>query len=50
MKKTVKRKLTLSKETIASLEAGKTGAVVGGIVEHRAFSDLWEQTTCLFEG
>ncbi len=42
MKKTVKKKLTLSKETVASLEVCKLAAVAGA-----AFSDLWEQTTCL---
>ena len=47
MKKTLKRKLTLSKETIASLEAGKLGEVVGGNLQGQQFSDLWEKTTCV---
>jgi hypothetical protein len=48
MKKTVVRKLTLSRETIANLEAGKLGEVVaGGNVQGEAFSDLWEKTTCM---
>jgi hypothetical protein len=42
MKKTVKKKLTLSKETITSLEAGKLVEVAGA-----AYSDLWPQTTCM---
>jgi hypothetical protein len=40
MKKTVKKKLTLSKETITSLE--KLVEVAGA-----AYSDLWPQTTCM---
>lgn len=47
MKKTEKRKLTLSKETIARLEVGQLAGAAGGTVQHPAFSDLWEQTTCL---
>ncbi|HSK81735.1 MAG TPA: class I lanthipeptide [Thermoanaerobaculia bacterium] len=50
MKKTEKRKLsklTLSKETIASLEVGKLAEAVGGLVQGPAFSDRWAETTCL---
>lgn len=47
MKKTLKRKLTLNKETIASLEAGKLVEVVGGTAVGPAFSDRWQETTCL---
>ena len=48
MKKTGTRKLTLSKETIANLEAAKLSEVAGGGIWQRpALSDLWEQTTCL---
>jgi len=42
MKKTVKKKLTLNKETIVNLEVGKLVEVAGA-----AFSDLWQKTTCL---
>lgn len=42
MKKTVKKKLTLSKETVVNLEIGKLVEVEGG-----AYSDLWPQTTCM---
>jgi hypothetical protein len=47
MKKAGKRKLTLSKETIASLEVGKLVGVVGGTVQGAALSDRWPETTCL---
>jgi len=48
MKKTGKRKLTLSKETIASLEVGKLVEVVGdGTLQGPALSDRWAETTCL---
>jgi hypothetical protein len=47
MKKTGKRKLTLSKETIACLEAGKLVEVVGGTIQAAALSDRWPETTCL---
>jgi hypothetical protein len=47
MRKTEKKKLTLSKETITRLEVGKLGQAVGGTVQQPAFSDLWEQTTCM---
>lgn len=47
MKKTEKKKLTLNKETIASLEAGKLVEVAGGTVQLPALSDNWEQTTCV---
>ena len=42
MKKMVKKKLILSKETIASLEADKLAEVAGA-----QFSELWEKTTCM---
>ncbi len=48
MKKALKRKLTLSKETIANLEADKlTQAVGGDNLLGIAFSDNWEKTTCV---
>jgi hypothetical protein len=49
MKKREKKKLTLSKETIAKLESGKLNEVVaaGGFEGPAAYSDLWPQTTCL---
>lgn len=47
MKKTEKRKLTLSKETIMRLEVGRLVEAAGGTVRQPAFSDLWEQTTCM---
>jgi len=47
MKKELKKKLTLSKETIASLEADKLGKVAGGLENVAAFSELWEKTTCV---
>jgi hypothetical protein len=47
MKKTAKRKLTLSKETIARLEAGQQAEVAGGTREAPAYSDLWPETTCM---
>lgn len=47
MKKTAKRKLTLSKETIANLEAGKLAAVDGGTYQLPALSENWEKTTCV---
>lgn len=51
MKKTGLKKLTLSKDTIASLEAGKLAGVDGGFDRAGAalgkFSDNWEQTTCM---
>lgn len=48
MKKALKRKLTLSKETIANLEAEKLTEVVGGgNLQGIAFSDNWEKTTCV---
>lgn len=47
MKKTGPRKLTLSKETIANLEAGQLVQVVGGTAQLPAFSDRWAETTCL---
>lgn len=47
MKKSGKRKLTLSKETVANLEAGKLAEVAGGTHQGQQFSDLWEKTTCL---
>ena len=49
MKKSGKRKLTLSKETVANLEAGKLVEVVGnGNYQGPEFSDLWEKTTCMY--
>ena len=47
MKKTVKMKLTLSKETLANLEDGKLAEVAGGTAQGPAFSDQWEKTTCM---
>jgi hypothetical protein len=48
MKKTVKRKLTLSKETVASLEVGKLAEVAGGNeTDTTKYSDLWPVTTCM---
>lgn len=47
MKKELKKKLTLSKETIASLEADKLAEVLGGLAQAPAFSDKWEVTTCM---
>lgn len=48
MKKTGKRKLTLSKETITNLETGKlVEAVGGGPFQGAGLSDRWEETTCL---
>lgn len=47
MKKSEKRKLKLSRETLASLEAGKLAGAAGGYEQPAAFSDLWAQTTCL---
>jgi len=47
VKKTGKRKLTLSKETIVNLEAGKLAGAAGATHQLPAFSDLWEKTTCV---
>lgn len=47
MKKELKKKLTLSKETIASLEADKLAEVLGGLAQAPVFSDKWEVTTCM---
>lgn len=47
MKKAEKKKLKLNKETIANLEAGKLAEVVGGVFQDQAFSDQWENTTCM---
>jgi hypothetical protein len=48
MKKAEKRKLTLNKETIANLEAGKLVDVRGdGTFQGVAFSDKWQETTCV---
>lgn len=47
MKKALKKKLTLSKETIANLEAEKLAEALGGLEQAPAFSDKWEVTTCL---
>jgi hypothetical protein len=48
MKKTGKRKLTLSKETRANLEVGKLVDVAGGgTLQGVALSDRWAETTCM---
>ena len=47
MKKAEKRKLTLNKETIKNLEVGTLVEVVGGTAQGPAFSDRWQETTCL---
>jgi hypothetical protein len=47
MKKVAKKKLTLSKETIASLEAGKLKEALGDGIGRPALSDRWQETTCL---
>ena len=50
MKKAVKKKLTLNKETVASLEAGKLIEVAGGggtFYQVGGVSDRWQETTCL---
>jgi hypothetical protein len=48
VKKAGKRKLTLSKETLASLEAGKLVEVAGGgNFQGAGLSDRWQETTCL---
>ena len=48
MKKAGQRKLTLSKETIASLEVGKLVDVAGGgTLQGQALSDRWKETTCM---
>jgi hypothetical protein len=46
MKKAEKRKLTLNKETIKNLEAGKLVEVAGG-TQVQGLSDRWQETTCL---
>lgn len=48
MKRTAKKKLTLSKETIASLEVDRLVEVAGGISQQGpAFSDRWAESTCM---